>query len=282
MPHPKTRKLLAPLALTCLVACGSGVNTELPQPEVNPNLFEPQSIRLERTSQIGVKPVYDETNDTITSGSNDQITIGLDAGQRAFDGTPFKLYTGDYIETLGNGFLTLTNPIETIRGTTASGSGVTTIFSSPVRVGGGYAGFERLGSTEMPTSGTATYAGDYIGTFDAIERFKGLTYVKGAVTLEADFAGANVSGRITDRIDTGGDLFTDITLESAAIADGGFQGDISGGLIIADDFIKPFDTVYQGLFVGANAEEVVGGLTLRHQNQVLDEFGDETGMFILD
>ncbi len=268
----------AVLLVMLVAACGGGGSNQ-GDVSTSPNTLAPAATRLERTTVTGAKPIFHEASQTVTSSNNPEAVATLAADQGVFADTVFKRYAGEYVRNVGGA--TIRYPIDAIYGTTSTGAGNAVIFSvSPIV--GGYNGFERLTPTELPTSGTAVYSGDYAGQFSAINGFKDASYVTGSVTLEANFVNLVVNGSITDRQDSTGVQLTDVVLEQGNIVDGEFLGTVNGGLVDAPNFAKPFDTVYEGMFVGGNGQEVVGGLTIRHENTLLDEFGDEVGLFILN
>lgn len=151
-----------------------------------------------------------------------------------------------------------------------TGAGVAYIASS----GGQGIYFQRVGQTVLPTSGTATFNGDYIATVDANSA---ILDISGDATLTADFAASTISGQITNRQDwyrnivpltRGGSTIDDVTLQETAITGTGtFAGTATGG-----DFNQGTSTSistsgsYAGVIGGATGDEVAGGLVIEHDN----------------
>ncbi|MFT6605681.1 MAG: hypothetical protein ACJA2X_000857 [Halocynthiibacter sp.] len=197
------------------------------------------------------------------------------------------------------------------RGETNSGAGQATLIKSHDAVD--YAistiQLERTGDTTMPVTGAANYKGLYAGTVSGEGGQPVRTYdnsatafFSGDVSLSADFATARVSGAITNR--TTDSLAAgysnirqtkDITLELGGIENGAFLGAATSA---ADDPDNPDPTVqypddsyryyettgtYEGLFVGANADEIVGKITVDHvQGGTSPHSVRENGVFVLN
>lgn len=164
--------------------------------------------------------------DVSYNASNDTFTVD----NLAFDG--LNVYTRDSdVPTLGTyavfeasettpDFLT-GNPVSqnvpyrailgTSRNTNDDGSARTTF--AIVRTGGyfgyGFGGYvyERQGSATLPTSGQATFEGDY-AALRTFNNASGLQYVQGLMTLDVDFDDFNANNGIKGRV-TGRQLFTD-------------------------------------------------------------------------
>lgn len=207
---------------------------------------------------------YDAVNDqiTLTDGANSILLP-----EESF-GTPaaFQEYS------TSSGFVAY--------GVTNSGAGyAAAALSDTNRVLGGVAGaaFGRLTDTEMPDNGSATYTGSYEGVLGDSGDYEPYNIlVIGDVEMTADFDTNNISGTISNRLQFGdGDTLDDVTLNMTSIENGGFIGKTSGG-----DFPgasgSPSQGEYSGMFVGANGQEIVGGLLIEHTDFV------EAGAFILD
>lgn len=154
----------------------------------------------------------------------------------------------------------------------------------------GTVAYVRKNTTSMPTTGSASYTGDYAGFL----RLDGaptnnVTYrIRGDLNLSADFAANSVSGGISNRVFhvpgtnalAAGNTTADVTLAAAPIdANGAFTGATSGGIITnAATWTPPVGT-YSGLISGATGNEVVGGLSIAHFSPGLGAF-TEIGGFI--
>ncbi len=115
----------------------------------------------------------------------------------------------------------------------------------------------------LPTAGTATYRGDYVGyrrTGNTVNNI-----VHGNVTMTADFANDRVSGVIDNRqlrslrpysnAGTTGSM----TLNSTSISGNGqFTGSVSGG---------QGNGSYAGAFAGSDGQEVFGGIDVQNGGQ---------------
>jgi len=202
------------------------------------------------TRDIGILPSgFAATLDDAT----DEVVLTIDGVEVArlvntadFFGTGFTVYAEDDAVTLY---------AETI-----SGDGAVFVVQSPA-ADLGLAGVQvtRLGETDLPSGGSATFSGAYAG-FLVNTNLGPAGSIRGDVQLIADFASASISGDITNR--SGG--ADDMLLTSAAITSAGaFSGTTTGG-----DFqgagTSALDGSYTGLIVGATGNEVVGGLSITH------------------
>ncbi len=158
--------------------------------------------------------------------------------------------------------------------------------------------FSRTAPTQLITSASAQYEGDYAGliternilsTTDDVNHL-----VTGDVSLTANFDASIISGTITNRVvsdsRTGvaapGYSASDVTLVTSTIGDDGVFSAASGGgaLTIAGDSNGNGIGTYSGAFVGPNSDAVIGSVTLTmnpgaHYPQ---QGGLETGAFIAD
>jgi len=163
-------------------------------------------------------------------------------------------------------------------GTTASGnmSAAVAVQSSPYDVATTYA---RTGSVSMPTTGSATFTGKYVGNY----RGSQLSMVTGDATLSVDFGAGTISGAIINRqfgtISNGAVVppntlpwppsppegtMNDITLNSATIdSTGAFSGTISGGTDMYGGTVFFSNGTYEGLIGGGGSSpnEVVGSIS---------------------
>jgi len=148
---------------------------------------------------------------------------------------------------------------------TISGGGSVFIVSSPT-ANLGLAGVQmaRLGDTDLPSGGSATFNGGYAGRLVSSTNLAGISIVVGDAQLIADFASASISGDITNR-NAGGDAADDILLLPTAITSAGaFSGATTGGDVVG--LTTALNGAYVGLIVGAAGNEVVGGLSLMHSS----------------
>ena len=142
---------------------------------------------------------------------------------------------------------------------------------------------ERVGTTLVPETGSADYAGSYLGQFWGLRgpgdvQSVGFNTVTGDVTFTADFSDTStISGVITGRSSEGSD-FADLDLELATITGGGFSGIASGGELAGE---TTSSGTYSGLLTGADGTEVIGGLSIDHSN-VPGSGEFEVGVFIAE
>lgn len=159
----------------------------------------------------------------------------------------------------------------------------------------GGAAYSRTSSFDPPavtaTTGLASYAGQYVGLFNASGDGGDLlpvdpsvpvellptqaAEVTGTILVNADFGDNSVEGRITDRVlvDAPGIVLEDLDLAATAITgDGGFSGNVQQN--------NQTRGSYAGIFGGAQAGEVAGALFAQnHVSTVTDE--EEFGIFVL-
>ena len=138
--------------------------------------------------------------------------------------------------------------------------------------------YERIGDTDLPTTGSATFTGDYLAML--IDPATGGTLIGAGITgnasLTVDFAESTVSGEITDRgvySLVSGDPFGSVSgvdpmmLELTSLsATGTFIGDASGGAITSGMSVSTISasSFYSGLVAGADAGEAVGAVSALH------------------
>ncbi len=128
----------------------------------------------------------------------------------------------------------------------------------------------------IPVTGTADYAGGYMGVYRFASNNRPAGHITGSVELSVDFTNSAVSGMITDRANTGIDTLDPITLEVGTLVDGSFSGTTTGG---AFDSTVASTGTFTGMIVGENGQEVIGGLQLTHRAGGVDRF-DEVGVFV--
>ena len=203
----------------------------------------------------GTVPSYDPVTDTIAFSS-----YGMNFGLGR-DTTPSLAMPGNF-RAYGD-----PQDREAVRGTTDSGGG--TVVAVRVLDGGVLRVHQRTRQTDLPTTGSATFAGTYAGVLanESQLYFSG-GLIRGDVELNVDFGGATVDGQITGRIDSGGHAYGDVTLSRGILdlTDGTFEGTTNGGT--PGSSRGPYTTTtgdYDGLIVGATGGEAVGGVTLRHR-----------------
>ncbi len=128
--------------------------------------------------------------------------------------------------------------------------------------------FARLTKTEVPTTGTATVSGDYVGLLTYNNRAIGR--MTGEARMVANFGSETVRGRITDRkygSVTTGDAFStvsvnDIVLEETGFnKNGRFNGDITGGAFSTSTITGTSNGgSFAGVIAGRTGDEIVGGV----------------------
>ena len=145
--------------------------------------------------------------------------------------------------------------------------------------------------TTGPTTGLASYAGNYVGLLNGGGSSEDLltpdptvpasllpsqaAEITGVILINADFGDNQVNGRITSRAipDNGGITPEDIDLAPTAIND---DGTFSGNVEQANQTRGN----YGGIFGGTDAGAVAGGLFVsNHISQLTDE--EEYGIFVL-
>lgn len=155
----------------------------------------------------------------------------------------------------------------------AGNYGLASVAASDNHSSNNFAGatFSRTGTSSLPSSGTASYNGEYTGfMMSGSTASSGMDYlVRGTLALNADFANDRVSGTITNRTtdtpnyaSTGPNL-SNVTLSQTSIgSDGQFVGSANASGLSS--------TTFAGAFAGPNAAEVVGGLSGQHSNGKLE------------
>ena len=138
--------------------------------------------------------------------------------------------------------------------------------------------FTRISLYSQPTSGLASYVGDYVGLIGYRADLTGAppAVVRGDIVIDADFDKAVVNGGISNRQYVGPPLagtLQPIALRIAPITNGEFAGnvDIIGSVGKVGD--------YAGIFGGTNASDVAGVMVFAPFNG--DPYSLETGVFVL-
>ena len=170
-----------------------------------------------------------------------------------------------------------------LRGETSSGSGEAFLVNSTENGYEAAATFlNRLETPNLPTSGTASFSGDYSGVFFGNEDEDSVWYqnITGDVTLDANFSDSTVSGSITNRINGyGGVEQDDVALSVSSISNGAFSGTASGGGGGNQNNVAS-DGTYEGMFTGADATEVIGSINIPMTSD--SHVGFEMGIFIAE
>lgn len=267
-----------PLLIIGISACKS---TEVVGPS-SPAIPIPDNTGIKVTS-------YDAKSDTFTIvAGGHSIKLTRDGYISRKGKLPIKAYSDGLDGGSGNAHRTLP---EFALFQMKSSSGKTKA-NFAVRTGNvnvqGYPNIERatLGGTfthqtvaELPTSGTATMHGSYIGAeseyyleIQGSHKFAE-QLIHGKVHLTADFKDGSISGAITDRIArssaVGGAIkqnVADVVLESTAIASSGLYEGVArtdGG-----------SGIYNGALSGPDADETVGYIEIKNgSGPIRNEYG---------
>jgi len=253
----------AMIATTALTACGGSSNTSV--------------------SQLAIAAT------TVTAG-NDVIVVAPN-GSGGLDitvGGGTTAYVADAAKNAGgfDGFDDATNSVIAHYGESTSGSVSAAVATTTADATFSGATYERTAAGSVPVSGTAGYAGSYVGVLTDDASDVTANYVAGDVALTANFDSTTISGTITNRTGfstvTGGSTatFADLTLNGGSIsASGAFSGSASGGEILGVGGASASGT-YNGLIAGAAADEAVGSVTLSHSQP--GATATELGVFIAE
>lgn len=152
---------------------------------------------------------------------------------------------------------------------------------------------ERVGTTEVPTSGTPSFEGDYSGVIyyvtvgDPVES----AVIHGDAALDANFDFMTISGTISNRTDLKERTYADVSFVESDISDGAFGGTATGGATTTDGSTSSTSNGnYSGLLTGDIAGEVVGSVYLERIDTIrVDPEGNdvlqsrfERGIFIAE
>ena len=218
----------------------------------------------------GFSARYDAASDTlILEDGTNSVVLQREA---RFEVPPYRLYS----------FRATGRSARVLRAETASGGGISGV--ALWQGGTGLAGpfYARLSDTQLPSDGSATFAGDYAAIVERDLNFN--FFVKGAATVSADFDTNTISGEITNRTDSAEPraTFADIVLAPAAIVDGRFAGIAGGGAGtgVLGTTVQPGN--YAGLFTGVTGQEIVGGVVISHETVVTRTPLTEYGAFIAE
>ena len=169
-----------------------------------------------------------------------------------------------------------------LRGETSSGSGEAFLVNSTENGYEAAATFlNRLETPNLPTSGTASFSGDYSGVVFENDDEDSVWHdiITGDATLDANFSDSTVSGSIINRdSDLTGDR-DNVTLSVSSISNGAFSGTASGGGGGDDNYVAS-DGTYEGMFTGADATEVIGSINIPMTSD--SHVGFEMGIFIAE
>ncbi|MEZ5911851.1 MAG: hypothetical protein R3D84_06135 [Paracoccaceae bacterium] len=204
-------------------------------------------------------------------------TDTLQVNNMPFDGN--GRYTRDGAVPTMNGFRVYANTntserrdYQALYGASPSGGARAVIVRTGDYRGYGFGGFifERDMRASLPSSGSATYSGNYAGmrTFDGSS---GLTYTRGDLELEVDFLDftnqrATMEGFISNReeYDTAGNYLGDLPVMVLATAyadgSGAFESDVTTHRINPTTTLEELDSQgkYYGVIAGPDADELVG------------------------
>ena len=169
------------------------------------------------------------------------------------------------------GFSVYSNGVaNAVRIVTSSGSG--TAFAAHLGGNAAERGHARLTETPVPTPGRATFAGSYMGIITTVDSFAYRGFITGEVALRADFDAMTMEGDITRRVNTSGRDFAPLALDPSPIsAEGGFGGPTSGGILTGLGYDSATG-VYGGLVTGPGGGEVVGSVSVLHEDATLRPF----------
>lgn len=231
--------------------------------------------------------------------SYDPVTDTFSVDNLVFDGS--GLYDRDDVVPTLNGFRVYENNNLTERRAykalyleSASGLSRVAVVRTGSYQGFGFGGFvyARDGTVTLPTTGQATYTGNYAGVrvFNGIG---GLQYTQGDALLEVDFEDFNntrgVEGQITNReiLDQDGnviDTLPTLILSTGELTDAGETTGEASSLrfdVDADEFVDFESGNYYAVIGGENAEEIVGVIVIEANDPDDAAIGiQETGGFI--
>lgn len=316
---PNWTKALAVLAL--VAACDGNPWAEETEEPLPPGTTDPTaSSPITRTEEV------DDSGNGFAEGmSYDATTDTFTVDGLAFDGD--NVYTRDTaVPSLGpfavyeaasvfNDPLT-GQPIQqfqhkAIYGVDPEGDVSFAIVRTGAYVPYGYGGwiYSRSGGVELPTTGQASYAGNYAALRDFDGR-GGLEYATGSMNIAIDFAdfndGNGVQGQVYNRkiLDTDGNDITDTVIaalnaeydaSATSLPVMNFKvgpgvttaaGELSGGIdsyVVDNDgnLTQLEDGKYYAVLSGNNAGKVVGVIVVESDDPRFDATVRETGGFIL-
>ncbi len=167
-------------------------------------------------------------------------------------------------------------------GETSNGSGTASYINSTIAGYEAAATFiERTGTTEVPTTGTASYTGDYSAMVYYITLGDPVynDVISGDAALDADFSDMTISGAISNRVDDDLRTYADVSFTVSDISGGAFGGTATGGELIGS-VSTTSDGTYSGLLTGDTATEAVGSVYLLREDNNQERY--ERGIFIVE
>lgn len=267
MPRPILPALLAFGGLT---ACGGGGTGggDMTETVARATTFTETYLDSSTFTDVAYDPDLDVFRITYPAGDGTFLiqSLGRNLAREAIIPDGFRVYgEGDAI---------------IVRGVTDSGAG--TVYALRDAFDGAEYSLERIGDTILPTSGSATYTGGYSGLLaDLDNNLVNLGQINGLATLTADFANASIGGEITDRVNGDGRDFDDLILTTTSLdmTTGAFDNTTEGGVLVGLDY-DTAEGSFNGLIVGANGNEIVGGVQVIHEDTERTTIL-ETGGFVL-
>ncbi|MEE9389385.1 MAG: hypothetical protein V3U96_12335 [Paracoccaceae bacterium] len=201
---------------------------------------------------------YDETGQVLTISDGTQtIPIPVDLTEKQIAGflTHYN-FTGDAPANDDNFAYVAT---------TDAGGFVVAISNGQSDMGLAYTYYQ---GGETPTSGTSgTFNGNYAATYILSTDAGGSSQtISGDAQLIVDFSAGTITGSITNREADISLLLNpavaDVTFTPTGISDFGFSGTTTGGEITGGTTTTA--GTYSGIFDGAGAEQVIGGIAIVH------------------
>lgn len=152
----------------------------------------------------------------------------------------------------------------------------------------------RIGTTDIRSTGFATYTGEYRGIISQEDGVGSGVYdnteylVTGDATLNASFFAGTIGGNITNRqlvqedsLVPSGDTLSDITLATDTYDSNGLFSASVGGATLTDggDLFTGGTASYTGVIAGSNSQEVAGTTSILY-TRAGDEGYAESGVYI--
>lgn len=224
-------------------ACGNA------QTALGPATTSQQSVGTVEVSQSGVFTVngltatglVENTAPGVAGSTFTFFNDGATDTQEAFFGSTPSSYAGVYSTEFAGG---------------ASGA--------PTDAQGAFAG--RIGTTDIPASGLATYTGEYRGIMSTSDTdLDTVQTVVGDATLNANFLTSTIGGNITNRVlfsENGGltgSTTTDLGLGTTTYdANGLFGSSTIGSTLTRNGNLYTASGSYTGVLAGSDSQEVAG------------------------
>lgn len=254
--------ILAFAGLVTLSACGGGGTS----PNQTATFNAAAGHRGDARGEIALNSAGDKIKVDI-----DGATATLDVGSATAAGTFRAGYQGGTESILA--FVSETD---------ASRAGLANYRTSGVS--NNTAQFERLRTTEVPTQGSASATGDYVGLLTGNGGFRA-GRITGDATVTANFTEGTVRGRVTDRTYgsaiNGGAIasvqFGDLALNRTDLNQNGrFSGSVQGGGFTVNGVAATVNSAgYSGLVAGASGDEIVGAVEIdtTYNGSAFTEYG---------